>query len=478
MKAYKHWEHDVKGFLSFIIENQHPDGYYYEIALVHDNFHTNIVDKSCVKFFPDDGIALVRIELEADIEYLVVEGAITVYKATGDDAWIKSILPALEKGINYVTSNPKRWDSKHGLVKRPFTMDTWDFVYGNNTYDRRISNDTPMSIMHGDNSGVYQAMMQLAWINRRFGNESKALNWENRAILIKKNLDKYCWNGNFYIHQLHLNHNGASGAEETKILSLSNTYDINRGVTTPEQTNNIIEEYIKRKNSNKDFAEFYCIDPPYERFKKSDGEYWKVGEYVNGGISTFTAGELAKAAFQNGYEEYGWDILCRIRNMIVSDGEVHFLYDPKTGENMSGGPSGWGSAAIIDAIDAGLAGIVDGDVCYKVLDFSPRWAVTGINEVRYITGYESSKRLIQTDFFMNDNSMIYQISCPSHLINCHILLPKGKICNKVFIDNINVQFAVSKVKESTYIDFGFEKEDIELNVWTKLRRYTIRIFFE
>ena len=32
-----------------------------------------------------------------------------------------------------------------------------------------IHPDTPMSIMHGDNTGVYQAMNQLAWFNRRLG---------------------------------------------------------------------------------------------------------------------------------------------------------------------------------------------------------------------------------------------------------------------------------------------------------------------
>ena len=43
----------------------------------------------------NDHLALVRIEIEADVEYLVVEGAYTVYKATGDEAWIRKVLPRL-----------------------------------------------------------------------------------------------------------------------------------------------------------------------------------------------------------------------------------------------------------------------------------------------------------------------------------------------------------------------------------------------
>ena len=48
-----------------------------------------------------------------------------------------------------------------------------------------------MSIMHGDNSGIYQAMHQLAWFNRRLGNNEKAVEWEKRAEVIKENMIKY-----------------------------------------------------------------------------------------------------------------------------------------------------------------------------------------------------------------------------------------------------------------------------------------------
>ena len=36
------------------------------------------------------------------------------------------------------------------------------------------------------------------------------------------------------------------------------------------------------------------------------------GEYMNGGISTLVAGELAKGAFDHGLEAYGADILERL----------------------------------------------------------------------------------------------------------------------------------------------------------------------
>lgn len=37
-----------------------------------------MVDEDCRVMYPDDNLTLVRLELEADIEYLVVEGTVSV----------------------------------------------------------------------------------------------------------------------------------------------------------------------------------------------------------------------------------------------------------------------------------------------------------------------------------------------------------------------------------------------------------------
>ena len=43
------------------------------------------------------------------------------FRVTSDIEWLKSVLPSLEKAINYMTTSEKRWDKEHGLVKRAFT---------------------------------------------------------------------------------------------------------------------------------------------------------------------------------------------------------------------------------------------------------------------------------------------------------------------------------------------------------------------
>ena len=448
MKAMRHWEYDLKSFLDFIIETQREDGQFYELIKQVDDKHWSFVNEDCYVMYPEDNLSLVRLELEADIEYLVVEGAVYLYKTTGDDAWLKKVLPKLEKGIDYMMSDEKRFDKEHGLVKRPFTIDTWDFTYLPDAgVNRRINPNSPMSIMHGDNSGVYQAMNQLAWFNRRLGNEEKAREWEVRAEVLKGNIFKHLWNGKFFIHQLHLNHNGLDNLENER-LSLSNTYDINRGLTDTEQSRSIIQEYMARRERTDCFSEWFSIDPPYEKFCTH-----KKGRYVNGAISPFTAGELAKAAFNNGNEEYGWDIIQRFIQLVERDGTIYFLYDTDGTPQPEGGPSAWGAAALVSAVDEGLAGINDAGTNYDEIVFAPKFPVTHYTELRYLTGYEVTKAMVDVRYILTDEGMRYDVYSPAKKITAHILLPKDKNCSGLWIDGYNTEYKIATIENSNYVDF-------------------------
>jgi len=474
MKAFRHWEQDLKGFMDFILDHQSDEGWFFEMIKPLDDMHWSFVSEKFHKKFESDHLAATRLELEADIEYLMVEGAVRVYQATGDEAWIRAALPKLEKGIEYMTHDPSRWDGEHGLVKRPFTIDTWDFTSRPDCgHNRRIEVDTPMSIMHGDNSGVYQAMKQLQWLNERFGNDEKASEWAARAETLRENMMKHLWNGKFFIHQLHLNHPGLDDQEALR-LSMSNAYDMNRGVLTPDQIRTVISEYKSRRESTAAFAEWFSIDPPYSI---PFGRHAK-NTYVNGGITPFTAGELAKAAFENGEEAYGWDIIRRIDALIQETGELYFLYEPQTKRNLAGGPSGWGAAAVIDAIEEGLAGIRDLDTKYRKLTFSPRWPVTEYRELRYATGCEAAKTRVDVYHTRTDSRMTYRLSCPSESVECHILLPEGKICAALTVNGYELPFKETSVGSSRYADFhlyGGPTAESDRYGWAGMRSFEMEM---
>lgn len=201
MKAFRHWERDLRTYLDFTIEHQRPDGSFLELIKQMDDKHWSFVAEDDIVFFPEDNLYLARLDIESDVEYLVVEGATEYFKATADRRWLRKNLRKLEKAIEYSTTSPKRWDPEHGLVKRAYTIDTWDFSYEKSGhYDRRITEKTPMAIMHGDNSGVYQAMKQLAWMNRKLHRKAKARRWEQKAETLRENAIKYLWNGKYFKH--------------------------------------------------------------------------------------------------------------------------------------------------------------------------------------------------------------------------------------------------------------------------------------
>ena len=162
------------------------------------------------------------------------------------------------------------------------------------------------------------------------------------------------------------------------------------------------------------------INPPYDRFGGN-----KAGRYVNGGFSPFTAGELAKAAFCNGYESYGWDIIERMMDMVARDGAIYFLYSPSDRRPMGGGPSAWGAAAFISAIDEGLAGIVD-------------------------TGYELSVVLVDLRYVLVENGLRYRLVSPAEHIDAHIFIPEGVTVDHVRCNQKTVSYKEAFVGDSRY----------------------------
>lgn len=450
MKGWKHWEYRPADFLDFIIETQRADGQFFELVKQMDDYHWTYVEEDSYRLYPEDNLSLVRLDLEADVEYLVVEGAWQYYRMIGDDQWLEKALPRLEKGIDYQTSDVWRWEPSLGLCIRPYTIDTWDFTNDKSSQrDRRVRNK-PLCAMHGDNTGVYQAMNQLAWFNERLGRSAKAAAWRSRAAKLRENIMKHLWNGRFFIHQLPVRGAVALDDKERERLSLSDAYALNRGILSEAESQSVIDAFRERGRTSGTFTEWFTVDPPYEpKFQT-----YEPGQYVNGAISPFTAGELAKGAFSHGREKYGWDIIRRWVDKLEKDGDIYFLYNRTTGASVSesAGPSAWGAAALMDAVEEGLAGIHDADVKYRKIVFSPRWAVTPYREGRYLTGYELSDVTVDCRWIFTDRGFRYRLVSPAEEVAARLLVPEGKVAKKVLVNGAEVGFNEIKSDESTYVE--------------------------
>jgi hypothetical protein len=454
MKGFKYWEKDVTSALDEFLSRQAGDGFFYEMIISAKDPHTTFSGPKFALFDRPDGLAFVRLQMEADIEYLMVEGVHTAWQATGDDEWMRQRLESLEKGLEYCMTDPTRWCQEHQLVKRTFCIDTWDFTFFLHPDHRSIESGMTMSIMHGDNSGMFDACRRLAAMWRHLKDEDKAAFWEFKAREFKERTNRLCWNGKFYTHQVMLEWPTYLGdVPETEILSLSNTYDINRGIAEHWQCASIIREYISRKEKTESFAEWFTIDPPYPR-----GCVYPPGKYINGAVSIFVAGELAKAAFKHGFESYGVDILKRVKAMCERDGTLGFFYS-RDGKPEGGGPPGWGASAVASAIIEGLAGIEDSSKLYRTVSLSPRWIALGIEQAEAVATYPAGDAGFRYTFRHDGDKKEIAVSwdgAPDGL-EVHLLLPHATQADQVLLRGEPVSFRNSRIESSSYVDLTLPK---------------------
>lgn len=258
-----------------------------------------------------------RIPVENDVEYLFVEGLYYAWKAVGDDGWMAGSLDAAIRALEYSVTDRVRWSTKYKLLKRGYTIDTWDFQSDAdavvNHDGMRIDPDrTRFGVMFGDNTGYVAACRYLAEMLDHVGRTDEAGNYRARAEDMKRRLDALAWNGRFYTH--HVRENPAPeidfGVDESSQVSLSNAYSLNRGLTH-EQAAAIIRTYqnIKAHLPEGSPGEWYTIYPPFERGYDGHGDKW---QYMNASVTPIVAGELARGAFEHGFESYGADILDRL----------------------------------------------------------------------------------------------------------------------------------------------------------------------
>lgn len=454
LRGVKYFESDLKSTVDHFAETQAENG------RVFDYFTTFPEKLPCER---ENWTKYVRVPVEVDVEYRFVKAAFLAWQATGDDQWIKSLLPKMEKALHYVLTHPWYWEKDKGLVKRAYTIDTWDFAYTAGAHDWlqfQVTDDTFWGIMHGDNSGYYEAFRIMAVLYGYFQNNKLSKSWLDRAGAIRTKMNQTCWNGNFYTHFVKLAPVTIPGVDESSQLSLSNPMDINRGVATHEMAVSIIREYRERREKTEAFAEWFSIDPPFPDGIFGD-EKLKKGAYVNGGIMPLVGGELAKAAFDHGFEEYGVDILKHYSEIISKTGETYLWYFPdgtpateETSTSPEATPTdGWGSSAMLYGFLEGLAGVEDKLKLLKRIRLSPRWLAAGVDRAEVQVGYRHSEDVIHYTFQHRGGRVLLDVHSPLSEVMFHILIPSGSAADSVSIDGKDVEYTNVQVEKSCYVDF-------------------------
>lgn len=490
MEASLYWQEGYKEVLDFWLDHQHPDGFFFEMIV--DAKSANLRDHD-EKFYTkiSDEKYILRFEIEADIEFLVVDAVYMAWQASGDSAWMRSKIPNLEKALTWIMTNPERWSKKYGLPIRGSSIDTYDFTYGHSDSNRRVvwwekgmEWGTPMAIFHGDCTGFYQACNQLAEMYRYDGNNERASYWEDVAQKVRKNLIKTAWNGKFFAHMVQVHPTLQELPEDWQEdlsgdwnrLSYSNSCALNRDFLTQKEASSIIETFKSlRDNPPKRetvdgyadetiFAEWVTIYPSY---RKKQYVKYDPGKYVNGSIAPFCAGELANGCFKWGYGEYGFDIISRLMGLYQRDGELKFFYGHDgsiyryPADGSYGGPNAWGAAVTHNAIVEGLAGMRDKNISSNSVTISPSWTVTNFEKTYSCVSYgQNHSYLAYTSTYNKDTKNLqYQIVGDSQNVMMEILMPSGHSPKKLTLNGTELPFETVMKEDSVYAVFDYSREN-------------------
>jgi len=466
MKAYKYWEKDMGSYLDFFMGRQTPKGMYFDYWESYKNknvgqlFFTNCFDRQFYFVDVENQNFFFRMPMEADLEYLMVEGVYTNWQTTGNIEYLKTWLPTLEKGMKYLMNDPLRWSSLHMLVKRPYTIDTWDFtsqpdsLKGVERLLGHIDNTdkTPKGIMHGDNSGMVQACRQLAELYKLAGNVAKAKEWKLQSELFLERLNTICWNGKYYSHftpedpyPAHIK------SDPLNSVGLSNTYSMNRGTTSSEMAASIIKTYqeIGEKTQSTAMAPWFGI---YPFIQPHFGNY-AVGEYMNGAVLPLVGGELCKASFRNGFEKYAVEQLKLAKQIMdKNSGLLPGCLNGDGTAQKEAIPNEWGQAAFVSALIEGLAGVVDQSNQFQEVEISPRWYFAGVEKTNVTVGYGNVGKQVNYEYRFNPKNNQTEIKTSGKFERFTLRVPFPEEAKKATasINGKGVKVEVHQVNQSRY----------------------------
>jgi hypothetical protein len=221
----------------------------------------------------------------------------------------------------------------------------------------------------------------------------------------------------------------------------------------------IIREYQRRGARGSAVAEWYSIDPPYPAGIFGD-EKLIPGTYCNGGIMPLVGGELARAAFEHGFEEYGVRQLIRYEELTRAN-RTFLWYFPdgrestiETSTSPDASPTdGWGSSAMLYGLMEGLAGVVDEASLFRKTRLSPRWVAAGCDDAHVCASYGASGAYVQYHFAHRraSNSIETEIEGNGE-VHLHLLLPKGTRPIHVSVNGRQVRHRQVRVEMSAYVD--------------------------
>jgi hypothetical protein len=209
MKGLKYFLPNGKELIDIMRQSQREDGMIYSFIQHMDNVDYYLTRDKFSGYSKKIGDkAFVRQPVENHPEYIYVNTIYACWKTGGDNAWMKQNIASAQKALDYALHDPARWSKRFQLLKRTYTIDSWDFAVEDEYLpDLGITNTmiidplkTKFGVFFGDNTGYITACYQLAEMLENTGDTATALKYKKRGDEINERLNKLAWNGKFFTH--------------------------------------------------------------------------------------------------------------------------------------------------------------------------------------------------------------------------------------------------------------------------------------
>jgi hypothetical protein len=326
-----------RDLVDLLRENQQPDGMIWSFVRPdEDDYHYFETAYTYLGYFDrGNGAWFVRQPAENHVEYNYVNMMYQHWKASGDNEWMKMNLSCAMRALDYCVTDTLKWSRRFQLLKRPYCIDSWDFqVDDEYTPEAPLSptmvvvpGKTKFGIFFGDNTGYFDACNQLAEMLDFAGQKDNAEKYRDRGKEILARIIDLSWNGKYFTHFIDEDPSVKRnlGVDEKSQIAQGNMYSLNRGL--PHDMNvAIINTYLELRKRLPEGSpgEWYAIYPPFEKGFGIHDEKW---QYMNGGVAGHAIGEMARGAYENGYENYASDVMLRMLELIRKGGNrLWFAY--------------------------------------------------------------------------------------------------------------------------------------------------------
>ncbi len=206
-KGMKYFDTHVKEFVDLFADGQKENGMIYDNYYQDYNGYESWFDRFGPEFVVQgerskNSSFWCRIPIENEPEFSFLEAVYFVWKATGDDSWMKKRVENCIKAIHYTMTDPYRWSEKFQLTKRAFTIDIWDFQGKEDASLYRLKDQmkaelgkTRYGVSYADNIGMAIGIEYVSEMLNYLGRKDEAEKYSTLSKQWRKRTDDLCWNG-------------------------------------------------------------------------------------------------------------------------------------------------------------------------------------------------------------------------------------------------------------------------------------------